>query len=155
MAAGEGGQVIDTAVEIVASGSAPGNAAISSGAMTTTASSSLAVATYKTRNFRTLIFDGNMSATPTAGDTIDIYERALNISDTTDDANVPDATYKHRYVGSFIIDAGSTAQVLESSPIPVKPYDVEYYFFANTASVNVSATWTVDAIHWSYNASQS
>ena len=155
MAAGEGGIVVDSAVEIVASGSAPGDATVSSGAMTTTASSSLAISTYQTRNFRTLIFDGSMSGSPTDGDTIDIYERALNISDTTDDANVPDATYKHRYVGSFKLDAGGTGQVLESSPIPVKPYDVEYYFFCNTASVGIAVTWTVDAIHWSYNASQS
>lgn len=154
MAAGEGGQVLDSAVEIVASGSAPGNATVSSGAMTTTASSSLAVATYKTRNFRTLIFDGSMSATPTKGDAIEIYERALNISDTTDDANTPDTAYMHRYVGSFNVDSGGTAQVLESNPIPVKPYDVEYYFFANTISVGIATTWTVDAIHWSYNASQ-
>jgi len=155
MAAGESGIVVDSAVQIVASGSAPGNATILSDAMTTTASSSLAISTYSTRSFRTLVFDGSMSASPTDGDTIDIYERALNISDTTDDGNVPDTTFKHRYVGKFVLDAGGTAQVAESNPIPVKPYDVEYYFYANTASVNVSTTWTVDAIHWSYNASQS
>lgn len=155
MAAGEGGQVLDSAVEIVASGSAPGNGAVSSGAMTTTASSGLAVATYKTRNFRTLIFDGTMSGTPTNGDTIDIYERHMNVSDTTDDVNTPDTTYKHKYVGSFIIDAGQTGQVLTSNPIPVCPFDVEYFFLCNTSSVNISATWTVDALHWSYNSSTS
>lgn len=154
MAAGESGQAVDAAVEIVASGSAPGNATIGQGAMTSTASSSLAVATYKVRNFRTLIFDGTMSASPTDGESIDIYERALNVSDTTDDANIPDAGFKHRYVGSFILDSGQTAQVVTSTDIPVKPYDVEYYFFCNTATVNVATTWTVDAIHWSYNASQ-
>lgn len=155
MAAGEGGQVVDTAVEIVATGSAPGNATISSDAMTSTASSSLAVATYKTRNFRTLVFDGSMSASPTDGDTIDIYQRALNISDTTDDESAPDSAYQHEYVGRFKLDSGGTAQVLRSNPIQVLPFDVEYFFYANTASVNVSTSWTVDAIHWSYNASQS
>jgi len=155
MAAGEGGLVRDSNVEIVASGSAPGSGTVSSGAMTTTASSSLSISTYDTRNFRILIFDGSMSGSPTSGDTIDIYERALNISDTTDDANTPDTAYKHRYVGSFTLDSGGTAQVLESPSIPVKAYDVEYYFFCNTSSVGISASWTVDAIHWSYNASQS
>ena len=157
MAAGEGGQVVDTAVEIVATGSAPGNAALNSGSMTTTGSSSLAVATYKTRNFRTLVLECTMSGTPTAGDAIHIYERALNIGPTTatDDENVPDTTFKHRYVDTIILDAGSTGQLLTSVPISIKPYDVEYYFEADTAAVNVSASWTVDAIHWGYNSSQS
>jgi len=155
MAAGEGGLIVSAPVEIVASGSAPGNAAVATGAMTTTASSTLAIGTYSNRTFRTFVFDGSMSATPTAGDKIDIYERALNISDTTDDANIPDAAFKNRYVGSFILDAGATAQVIESNPVPVKPYDVEYYFWANTISVGIAATWTVDVIHWSYNTSQS
>lgn len=153
MAAGESGIVADSNVEIVASGSAPGNAAITAGAMTSTASSTLSYSTYKTRSFFTFVFDGSMASSPTAGDTIDIYERALNISDTTDDANVPDGTYKHRYVGHFLLDAGGTAQVVSSTPIPIKPHDAAYYFYANSG-VNVSATWTVDAIPWSYNASQ-
>lgn len=155
MAAGEGGIVVDSAVEIVATGSAPGNAVINSDAMSSAASSSLAVATYKTRLLRTLVFDGNMSAAPTNGDTIDIYERPLNISDTTEDQNAPDTTYKHDLVGSFILDAGGTAQVIKSSPISIKPFDVEYYFLCNTGSVNVSASWSVDAIHHGYNVSQS
>ena len=156
MAAGEGGIVVDAAVEIIGTGSAPGNASVSVGAMTTTASSLLALATYQTRQFRTLVFDGSFAATTSlaAGDTIDIYERAMNISDTTDDANQPDATNKHRLVGSFQVDAGQTGQVLESNPIPVKPYDVEY-FFLNNAGEAISASWTVDVIHWSNNASQS
>lgn len=154
MAAGEAGLKVDAAVtDIVASGSAPGNAVVNSGAMTTTASSTLAIATYATRTFRTLVFDGTMSGTPTAGDTIDIYEQGLGVSDTSDPENQPDTTYKHRYVGSFIVDAGGTGQVLVSNPIPVKPYNVCYFFYCNTASVNISATWTVDAIHHTYNAS--
>jgi len=148
MAIGEGGQAVDAAVEIVASG-----AAVIAGAMSV-ASSSLAVATYKTRNFRTLILDGAMSLAPTDGETIDIYERALNISDTTQDASAPSAAFKHRYVGSFKLSDAGTAQVCESNAIPVKPYDVEYYLFVNTASVQLDAAWTLDALHWSYNASQ-
>lgn len=56
------------------------------------------------------VWDITMSAAPTANTTIDLFGQAMNIADTTEDANAPSSTFEHMYLGSFPMDSGGTAQ---------------------------------------------
>ena len=62
-----------------------------------------------------------------AGRTVDLYRRDTNI-DGTNDAPIPDANNKNRYVGTFVLDADITQWLAIEVPLTT---DQEFYFQNN------------------------
>lgn len=78
---------------------------------------------------------------PTEGSTIDLLARELDI-DGTNDADVPEATYKTRRIGSFIVNNVTTTQYLKLLAYDV-PYLAGYYLHNNGTGQPISAGWTL------------
>ncbi len=81
---------------------------------------------------------------PTAGTTIDVILRPLNIDGTTD-AVTPTASYLHHYVGSFRVIANTSTNTyhLRVLDLPSREYDV--YLYNNATGQSISANWTLKA----------
>ena len=97
----------------------------------------------------TAILDATMGVSPTAGSTIDLYVRLLNISDTTQDQNVPSSTFSQVYLGSFGMDSGGTAQISAIEiglPNAQTSQQYEFYFFNNGTGTTVAVGSTVDVV---------
>ena len=79
---------------------------------------------------------------PTANTTIDVYARENDI-DSTNDAQVPTTTYKPCYIGSFVVNAVTTAQYCKfiARDVPRTPSD--YYIHNNATGQTISAGWTL------------
>lgn len=80
---------------------------------------------------------------PTANTTLDLYARELDI-DSTNDAQAPTTTYKARYIGSFVVNAVTTAQYLKLCARDV-PLVAGYYIHNNATGQALSAGWTLKA----------
>lgn len=91
----------------------------------------------------------DLSAAATAGDTIDLYCKPLNVVNTTGDHQGPNANCKSIYLGSFVIDAVDPAAsddnyVLGPVALPntKTSQEYEFYIFNNLTTVSiVSAAW--------------
>lgn len=82
---------------------------------------------------------------PTAGETIDLYVRPLNIADTTKDQNAPTADQPVTYLGSFVLDDVTTEQVLMidvSLPLVASSQQFEFYI-RNNGGQTLSAGWSL------------
>jgi len=77
---------------------------------------------------------------PTENSTIDLLVRAMNIANTTDDANAPDATYRPGYVGSFLLDniGSSTTMILRCVGYDL-PKEGDLYLFNNNTGQSSAA----------------
>ena len=85
---------------------------------------------------------------PTVG-TIDLYCRPLNLQ-STNDPGVPDANYKHYYLGSFLIDFGVAADTnmflyLYGARLPnnITSQIYEFYFQNSGTSQTVGVDWNL------------
>jgi len=131
-----------TITEIVGTGAAPGNATIAaSGGFTTTASTGVAAATHLNYPLADITLTCSFGTAPTAGSTIDIFARRLNVDGGTNDAPQPDANFLETHVGQWLVDAVTATQYLQTT-IPL--FEDQEYFFRNNADQAVSASWTVD-----------
>ena len=99
--------------------------------------------------YASLILDAVLSAAPTAGSTIDVYAQLFNISDGSDDANVPDTAFPHVHVGSFPMDSGQAAQVqsIEIALPNTKTQQLyEFYLRNNSTGQTISTGSTIDVV---------
>jgi hypothetical protein len=83
----------------------------------------------------------------TIADYIALYMRTLNVDGTNDDPQ-PDSGYKHRYVGTFNMDANQAATTDQAYtitiPLPNTKTSQEYEFYVeNQSDVTMTAGWTL------------
>lgn len=81
------------------------------------------------------------SVAPTENSTIVLYARELDI-DGTNDAAAPDANYKPKYIGVFVVDNVTTTQYLKCRASDV-PDLASYYIFNNVTGQTIAAGWTL------------
>jgi hypothetical protein len=92
-------------------------------------------------------FDGEFALTvnypvaPTAGSSISLILRPLNI-DGTADAPVPTATYLNEMFGTFLPNAATGAQTLRCFATHL-PREFEAYLFNNGTGQTIPAGWTL------------
>ena len=87
------------------------------------------------------VFGFTIGTAGTANTLIDLYVRRLNI-DGTNDSQVPTATYKQEWVGSFKYNnAVTTIQYAEMNAKNL-PADGEYYIHNQTGQ-SIAAGWTL------------
>jgi len=93
----------------------------------------------------------DLSAAPSAGKTIDLYRRGIDVLGTLDEPE-PDANFKATFVGAFLIDAvdpagTDTPYVLMG--VPLLPNKMQF-FIQNNLGVTLSANWDLDVIPYTY-----
>lgn len=83
---------------------------------------------------------------------IEVYARPINI-DGTDDQPQPDATYKHAYVGKFVIDTGQAATTdtvyvtyISLWHLAMKTSQEYEFYLYNDSGVQMSANWDLDIV---------
>lgn len=81
---------------------------------------------------------------PTEGTALSLYARPLDI-DSTNDAEVPEATRPTVFIGSFIVNNVTTAQYAELIAEDV-PWNAAYYLHNNSTGQTVSAGWTLKVL---------
>lgn len=81
---------------------------------------------------------------PTAGTTIDVILRPLDIDGTTD-AVTPTAAYLHHYAGNFRVIANTSTNTYACRifELPARQYEV--FLYNNGTGQSVSANWTLKA----------
>ena len=93
--------------------------------------------------FKLKLTASGLTGAPTAGETVVLYARLLNI-ESTEDAPVPDSNYRQIRLTSFVLDAADADQVHVRGPIRLPNYKTsqEYEFFIenNMASINIGAS---------------
>jgi hypothetical protein len=93
-----------------------------------------------------VLITGGFGAAPTAGATVDLYVRPLDIDGTTDAPAPTTGTgdaYKGVYVGSFVLKASSAS----GDAYRCVGYDIpragEAYLFNNNTGQTLSANWSL------------
>lgn len=81
---------------------------------------------------------------PTVNTTLDLYAAEQNIKSTNDE-QVPTTTYKPKYIGSFTVNAVTTAQYISKFFRNV-PRNAIYSLLNNGTGQSVAAGWTLDFI---------
>ena len=119
------------------SGASVANAAMSL-ATTTTYGIVADGASYPDADF---VLNVTFGTAPTINTALDLYAQELDI-DGTSDAAAPTATYKQRYIGSFVVNAVTTAQHLKVHAYDV-PLVASYYLHNNATGQTMSAGWTL------------
>jgi len=99
----------------------------------------------------------DLTGAATAGDTIDLYCKPLNMVDTTGDHQGPLTALKTIYLGSFLVDAvdpGASFDYYVLGPIALPnvktSQECEFYIFNNLTTVGMSAGWELWATPISY-----
>ena len=87
------------------------------------------------------VLSATFGVAPTINTTIDLYAQELDI-DGTNDAQAPTTTYKQRYIGSFVVNAVTTAQHLKVHAYDV-PLVASYYLHNNATGQTMSTGWTL------------
>lgn len=83
------------------------------------------------------------ASAPTAGDTIDVYRRDMNIVSTNDET-VPSANNLRKYMGSVAVSSATSAQYLQLDNVPLPPGTCQFYIQNNTSVAIASAAWDLD-----------
>lgn len=87
------------------------------------------------------VLTATFATAPTINTTLDLYAQELDI-DGTADAQAPTTTYKQRYIGSFVVNAVTSAQ-----PLKLRAYDVPllagYFLMNNATGQTLSAGWVL------------
>jgi hypothetical protein len=97
----------------------------------------------------------DLSAAPSAGKTVDLYRRGINVSAALSEPE-PDTNYKGTFVGSFLIDAvdpAGTDQPYVIMGVPLLPNQMQFYI-QNNLGVTISANWDLDVIPYTFRALQ-
>lgn len=93
----------------------------------------------------------DLSAAPSAGKTIDLYRRGIEINSTISEPE-PDTNFKATFVGSYIIDAADPATTDISyvlMGVPLLPNKMQFYI-QNNLGVTISANWDLDVIPYTF-----
>jgi hypothetical protein len=99
-------------------------------------------------------FDGDFAltcafgGTPTAGTSVSLILRPLDIDGTTD-APAPTATYLHHFYGSFLHNGGSSSQTLLCMAERV-PRRFSAYLYNNATGQTLSSGWVLKFTPVSY-----
>lgn len=106
---------------------------------------------YKFPLGKAILTINDLSAAPSAGRTIDLYRRGIDVVGTLDEPE-PDTNFKATFVGSFLIDAVDPAAsdvpyVLMG--VPLLPNKMEFYI-QNNLGVTLSANWNLDIVPYTY-----
>lgn len=106
---------------------------------------------YKFPLAKAILTINDLSAAPTAGKTVDLYRRGIDVVGTFDEPE-PDANFKATFVGAFLIDAADpagtdTPYVLMG--IPLLPHKMQF-FIQNNLGVTISANWDLDIVPYTY-----
>lgn len=86
------------------------------------------------------------SVAPTAGTTIDLFCRLLNIADTTKDTQTPNDDQPVIYMGSYVLDNVTTEQVLAIEihlPNAKTSQEYEFYIKNNGTGQTLSSGWSL------------
>lgn len=86
---------------------------------------------------------------PTAGTSISVIFRPLNIDGTTD-AVVPTAAYLNHVVGSFSVIANTSTNTYHCRVPEVPCREYEVYLYNNGTGQSISANWTLKARPFTY-----
>lgn len=81
---------------------------------------------------------------PTENTTVDLYAQELNFDGTNDEQAV-EATYKPKYITSFVVNNVTTAQYLNRRVRNV-PRDAAYWLHNNGTGQTISAGWTLKVV---------
>ena len=88
----------------------------------------------------------DLSGAATAGDTIDLYCKPLNVVNTTGDHQGPNSNLKTIYLGSFMVDAVDPAATDDnyvlgpvSLPNTKTSQEYEFYIYNNLTTVSIDA----------------
>lgn len=84
------------------------------------------------------------SVAPTENSTIDLYAQELNFDGTNDEQAI-EATYKPKYMGSFVVNNVTTLQYLNLRVNRV-PREATYVWHNNGTGQTVSAGWTLKVL---------
>lgn len=90
-----------------------------------------------------IILDCSFGTAPDAGSSVNLYLQLLDVQ-STNDQPVPDANYQHYFVGSFPVDAGTTAQIWSTIIIslPNNASSQQYNFYIeNQAGQTIDTDW--------------
>jgi hypothetical protein len=101
----------------------------------------------------TLILN-DLSAAPSAGKTVDLYRRGLNVYSSYSEPEV-DSNYKGTFVGSFLIDAadpGGTSVPYILMKVETLPHQMHFYI-QNNLGVTISAGWNLDVVLYTFKPS--
>ena len=110
---------------------------------------------YKFPLAKLILVINDLSAAPTAGRTIDIYRRGIDVYNTTYDEPEPDANFKATFVGSVLVDAadpGGTDVPYVIMGVPLLPNKQDFYI-QNNLGVTLSANWDLIVIPYTYKPS--
>lgn len=94
--------------------------------------------------FASVVLLSNFSVAPDANSVINLYLRLLNI-ESTNDQDVPDANFLHKYVGSFPLNDVTTAQYTSIDivlPNTVTSQNYEFYV-ENLSGQSLPAGWDI------------
>lgn len=120
-------------------------ASVASAAMSAAASSTLLTADTADYPHAVFTLTATFGAAPAAMLPVDVYARPLDIDGTTD-APVPTTSYKHRYVGTFLL-ANSTQQTVEFIGYNL-PRNCEFYL--HNQSGQTMNPWALKATPFTY-----
>ena len=92
------------------------------------------------------MLDITLAVAATAGDSVHLYRRDLNLLGTTDDATFPSANFKNIYIGSFHLDLVATQQFISLPDIPIsadQQFAIEYDLTASSGTQTNSTIVTI------------
>lgn len=86
----------------------------------------------------------DFSVAPDANSSVNLYLRLLN-TQSTNDSDVPDANFQHKYVGSFPMNDVTTNQYITIDiALPNGKTSQEYEFYIeNKAGQTIQASWDI------------
>ena len=94
-------------------------------------------------SFASFRLDATWASAPTVNTPVNLYARLIEVDGTNDEPQT-DATYQNHYLGSFIVDAVTSAQklVLADAPLPNgnTSQKIEFYI-ENKTGQTISANW--------------
>jgi len=88
------------------------------------------------------------ASAPSAGTTVDLYARQLDITDAGDDAPQTDASYLGDLIGAWLVDADAAAHTVPLiggfAALPNAETSAIYQFYIrNNTGVSIDAGWTI------------
>ena len=96
-----------------------------------------------------IVLTVTFASAPTVLGQINLYRQSLNIVSTNDEPE-PDTTYTHKFVGSFTVDAVTSAQYLEIAGVPLSKEC--NFIIENDTDQTSSANFDLDVKPWTFNA---
>jgi len=148
MATGAAEKQLGTPVVMESSG-----ATLTNGSFASCADATFATAEVDGSAFALFEFDpvATYSAAPTAGAVINVYEQAFDAAGQQ--SLVPSATYRHKYIGHFVIAPSDDANPPPAIECPINFWGGDYsleWVDGGAGTASVTATWTLTVTPFKY-----